>query len=117
MAVRGASLHEDRVQPIPSYVVSIDLTDVSKPDANVCTSRSTTRPAVLYVVSMRLPPGSGQRITSPRALELCLDVRSAVDWPEDWAGLIVSRSRCPVAIALPSVAPTPRRIVGQLRPT
>ena len=56
MAVRGASLHEDRVQPIPSYVVSIDLTDVSKPDANVCTSRSTTRPAVLYVVSMRLPP-------------------------------------------------------------
>jgi hypothetical protein len=32
-----------------------------------------------------------------------LDVRSAADWPEDCVGLIVSRSRCPVAIALPSV--------------
>ncbi|MFN8729156.1 MAG: hypothetical protein ACK5Z4_04730 [Planctomyces sp.] len=45
--MRGSSLHEDRAKSIPSYVVSIDLTDVSKPEANVCTSRSTTRPAVL----------------------------------------------------------------------
>jgi hypothetical protein len=102
---------------MPSYEVSIDWTAVSKPDPKVCTSRSTTRPAVLYVVSMRLPAGSVERITSPSALQLCLEVRSAADWPDDWAGLIVSRSRCPVAIALPSVAPTHRRFVGPWRTT
>ncbi len=66
--VIGARRHDDRSKSMPSYVVSIDLTDVSKPDANVCTSRSTTRPAVLYVVSMRLPAGSYERMTSPSAL-------------------------------------------------
>ena len=54
-------LDSDRARarrPMPSYVVSIDLTVVSKPEPNVWTSRSTTRPAVLYVVSIRFPAGS-----------------------------------------------------------
>ena len=42
-------------------------------------------------------------------------MRSAADWPEDWAGLIVSRNRCPVAIALPSVPTSLSRHVGPLK--